>query len=396
MGRLNTLDEWLSWQEGLHNQTIDLGLTRIQNVYRKLFPNGVPFAVITVAGTNGKGSTIAFIDSIYQQSQYTVAKFTSPHILNYNERFVINGLQATDGQICAAFEKIEQVRGDTSLTYFEFSTLAALLIFAEQQVDIAILEVGLGGRLDSVNVVDADVSVITNIDIDHVDYLGDTRELIGHEKAGIMRTNRPCICGDANPPRSLQKHADAIGAKLKFISAPYTEPLSLQGSYQQRNAALAALCVEKLEQSFKVNNQLIQQGLETAKLDARFQVKNSGDKQFIFDVAHNEAAVNALAQELAKDKQPTLAVFSALKDKNIASMIDAVSPLINQWLVAPLNVERAADSQFLADQFSLKDSINICSNVASAMKQAKQQSSLRRVVVFGSFHVVADALKAFK
>lgn len=396
MGRLNTLDEWLSWQEGLHNQTIDLGLTRIQNVYQKLFPNGVPFAVITVAGTNGKGSTIAFIDSIYQQSQYTVAKFTSPHIIDYNERFAVNGLQATDKQICIAFEQIEQVRGDTSLTYFEFSTLAALLIFANQQVDIAILEVGLGGRLDSVNVVDADVSVITNIDIDHVDYLGDTRELIGHEKAGIMRTNKPCVCGDANPPSSLQKHADAIGARLEFISAPYTGLLALQGDYQQRNAALASLCVEKLKQSFKVNSQLVQQGLETAKLAARFQTINSGDKQFIFDVAHNEAAVNALAQELAKDKQPTLAIFSALKDKNIASMIGAVSPLIDQWLVAPLNVERAADASFLADQFSLKDSISICSDVTSAIKQAKQQPSLQRVVVFGSFHVVADALKAFK
>ncbi len=396
MGRLSTLDEWLSWQEGLHNQTIDLGLTRIQSVYRKLFPNGVPFAVITVAGTNGKGSTIAFIDSIYQQSQHTVAKFTSPHIINYNERFVINGFQATDKQICIAFEKIEQVRGDTSLTYFEFSTLAALLIFAKQQVDIAILEVGLGGRLDSVNVVDADVSVITNIEIDHVDYLGDTRELIGHEKAGIMRANKPCVCGDANPPRALHKYADAIGSKLEFIPTPYTGPLSLQGDYQQRNAALAKLCVEKLKQSFKVNSQLIQQGLKAAKLDARFQVINSGDKQFIFDVAHNEAAVSALAQELSKNKQPTLAIFSALKDKNIASMISVISPLINQWLIAPLNVERAANANFLADQFSLKDSISVYSDVASAIKQAKQQPSLRRIVVFGSFHVVADALKAFK
>ena len=321
MGRLTTLDEWLSWQESLHTQEIDLGLERISRVYNKLFPKGVPFKVITVAGTNGKGSTIAFIESIYQQTRFSVAKFTSPHILDYNERFCINGVLATNVQICIAFEKIEQVRGDISLTYFEFSTLAALLIFSDQKVDVAVLEIGLGGRLDSVNVVDSDVAVITNIAIDHVDYLGDTRELIGHEKAGIMRANHPCVCGDANPPLSLQKHADNIGTLLEFVSEPYSGTLSLKGDHQQYNAALAALCVSKLNEQLEVGELLIYQGLEKAQLDGRFQIKNINNKQFIFDVAHNEAAVKALAKELNKDKQPTLAVFSALKDKNISLMI---------------------------------------------------------------------------
>ena len=184
MGGLKNLSQWLTWQENLHSQEIDLGLERIQCVYTKLFPNGVPFATITVAGTNGKGSTIAFIESIYQKSPFKVAKFTSPHILNYNERFSVSNAQATDGQICTAFEQIELVRGDISLTYFEFSTLAALLIFAKQKVDIAILEVGLGGRLDSTNVVNTDVAVITNIAIDHVDYLGDTRERSEERRVG--------------------------------------------------------------------------------------------------------------------------------------------------------------------------------------------------------------------
>ncbi|WP_428086509.1 bifunctional folylpolyglutamate synthase/dihydrofolate synthase [Candidatus Thioglobus sp.] len=393
MGRLTTLSEWLNWQENLHDEEIDLGLERIQTVCSKLFPNGVDFTTITVAGTNGKGSTIAFIDSIYQQSSYSVAKFTSPHILDYNERFVINGARATSAQICAAFEQIEQVRGATSLTYFEFSTLAALLIFTQQDVDIAILEIGLGGRLDSVNVVDADIAVITNIAIDHVDYLGATRALIGHEKAGIMRRNKPCICGDSNPPLALKKHADKIGAMLEFVDLPYSGALSLIGEHQRQNAALAVLCIEKLNNKFKVNPQLIRQGLQNAQLAGRFQIKNINHKQIIFDVAHNEAAIKALAKQLAKDNQPTLAIFSALKDKNIALMINAISPLIDQWHLVPLKVRRAAEIAFLIDQFSLKDSISAYDNMALAVNEALNQQTCQRIVVFGSFHVVADGLK---
>ncbi len=396
MGRLTTLDQWLSWQESLHSQAIDLGLTRIQSVYLKLFPNGVAFTSIAVAGTNGKGSTIAFIESIYQQTHFSVAKFTSPHIHNYNERFVINGVQATDTQICTAFEQIEQARSEISLTYFELSTLAALLIFSDQKIDIAILEIGLGGRLDSVNVVDADIAVITNIAIDHVDYLGDTRELIGHEKAGIMRSNTPCVCGDIDPPLSLKKHADDINALLEFVSIPYSGALILKGEHQQYNAALSALCVKKLNKKFKVSDSLIQQGLESAQLDGRFQIKNISNKQFIFDVAHNEAAIKALAKELSKDKQPTLAVFSALKDKDIALMIIAISPEIDQWLIAPLTVDRAADIAFLTNQFSLKESVKAYDTIKLALCEAENQQSYQRVVVFGSFHVVTDALAMFK
>ena len=197
-----TLDDWLTWQETLMEETIVLGLDRVQLVYEKLFPNGVPFKVITVAGTNGKGSTVSFIDSIYRQSTYKVGRSTSPHLLKYNERYAIDGEDVLDEVIINAFELIEAKREDIKLTYFEFSTLAAFIIFEKAEVDIAILEVGLGGRLDSVNVVDSDVSVITNIAIDHTDYLGDTREAIGREKAGVMRGSRPCICGDKDPPQS--------------------------------------------------------------------------------------------------------------------------------------------------------------------------------------------------
>ena len=212
----HTLDDWLNWQESLMEETIVLGLDRVQVVYDRLFPKGVPYKVITVAGTNGKGSTVSFIDSIYRQSKYKIGRSTSPHLLKYNERYAIDGEEVSDETIIKAFELIETKRQEVTLTYFEFSTLAALIIFAEAKIDLAILEVGLGGRLDSVNVVDNDVSVITNIAIDHTDYLGDTREAIGREKAGIMRTSRPCICGDQDPPHSLISYAKEIGAPITF------------------------------------------------------------------------------------------------------------------------------------------------------------------------------------
>ena len=205
----HTLDDWLNWQESLMEETIVLGLERVQVVYDRLFPKGVPYKVITVAGTNGKGSTVSFIDSIYRQSKYKIGRSTSPHLLKYNERYAIDGEEVSDETIIKAFELIETKRQEVTLTYFEFSTLAALIIFAEAKIDLAILEVGLGGRLDSVNVVDNDVSVITNIAIDHTDYLGDTREAIGREKAGIMRTSRPCICGDQDPPEQVQSKGQA-------------------------------------------------------------------------------------------------------------------------------------------------------------------------------------------
>lgn len=295
-----------------------------------MFPKGVPFKVISVAGTNGKGSTVAFIGSIYQQSNFKVAQFSSPHILKYNERFLINGVQATDEQICHAFEKIQSLRGETSLTYFEFSSLAALIIFASEKVDVAILEVGLGGRLDSVNILNNDVSVITNIDIDHVDYLGDTRTLIGLEKAGIMRKNTPCICADINPPASIAQYAHQIKAQLEFVKEKYTGDIGLIGKHQQQNAAIAILAVQKLNKTFLISSAQIKKGIQYAQLDARFQIKTINSKTVIFDVAHNPAAVKVLAAELAKQSRPTMAIFSALKDKNIGLMIDEISMIINQ------------------------------------------------------------------
>lgn len=390
MGRVKTLNEWLDYQENLHTKEIDLGLNRIQKVYKSLFPNGVDFKVITVAGTNGKGSTIAFIDSIYRQTTLKIGTFTSPHINHYNERFTVNGVQVNDAQICTAFEKIEQAREGISLTYFEFSTLAALLIFTHEKVAIAVLEIGLGGRLDSVNVVDSDVAVISSVDIDHTDYLGTTREAIGFEKAGIMRANIPCVCGDINPPKTIAEYAQKIGAVLSFIDAPYLGEINLQGEHQKRNAALAVTAVNQLH---TLSNNQISVGVANAELTGRFQTKKVGGKTIVLDVAHNPAAVQVLADTLKNDKQSTIAIFSALEDKNIEKMINIISPQIDEWLLIPLDVGRAISMKNLTQKFDLSDKVRVCDDMESAIYQALNKKNAQRIVIFGSFYVVTNALK---
>jgi len=391
LGRLSTLEDWLNYQESLHPSEIDLGLDRVGKVFKKLFPDGVPYKVITVAGTNGKGSTIAFINSILMQTNYKVGKFTSPHIEKYNERFSINNTNATDEQIISAFTQIEKAKDNTSLTYFEFSTLAALVIFANANIDIAILEIGLGGRLDSVNIVDPDVSVITNIAIDHIEYLGNTREKIGYEKAGIMRKNKPCVCADNNPPESLVKHAKSIGTQIDFIESNYEKSLTLIGEHQKQNAALAKLAIEKLK--LEINKEQIEKGLKLATIPGRFEVINTHNKKIILDVAHNEQAVKTLASELAKDKTPTIAIFSALEDKNISQMLKSINSQIDKWLLVPLNTGRAIDMKRLSELFALEDKIEINATMDQALSNALNDKELKRIVVFGSFYTVADAKK---
>ncbi|WP_435189288.1 bifunctional folylpolyglutamate synthase/dihydrofolate synthase [Pseudothioglobus sp. nBUS_23] len=387
----NTLDDWLNWQEALMEETIVLGLDRVQIVYDRLFPNGVPYSVITVAGTNGKGSTVSFIDSIYYQSEFKVGRSTSPHLLKYNERFAIDGVDVSDEVIINAFELIETERNDVTLTYFEFSTLAALIIFAEAKVDLAILEVGLGGRLDSVNVVDSDVSVITNIAIDHTDYLGDTREAIGREKAGIMRTSRPCICGDQNPPKSLLSYAKEIKTPVTFISEGYPSDIGLEGAHQRLNAAVAIKAIESLIDKFPVSEQMITDGVKTATIKARFERKMIGDKLIILDVAHNPAAVKTLVDTLAESPMKTVAIFSALIDKDIIDMVNLASESIQHWYLVPLSSERAIESRELKNKFSNPNLTSICDDMNDAIKQSLALKDIERVVIFGSFYTIADA-----
>ena len=391
MQNKRTLDDWLNWQETLMEETIVLGLDRVQIVYDRLFPNGVPFRVITVGGTNGKGSTVSFIDSIYRQSKYKIGRSTSPHLLKYNERYAINGVDVSDEEIINAFELIETKRLEVELTYFEFSTLAALIIFAEANIDLAILEVGLGGRLDSVNVVDSDVSVITNIAIDHTDYLGDTREAIGREKAGIMRTSRPCICGDQDPPQSLLSYAKEIDTPITFVSKGYQDEIGLDGAHQRLNAAVAIKAIESLMDKFPVSNQMITDGIKNARIKARFEKRYINDKTIILDVAHNPAAVKTLVETLSESPMETVAIFSALVDKNIIDMVNLASDTIKHWYLVPLSSERAIESIELKKKISKPNSTTICEDMNSAIQKSLELKNVERVVIFGSFYTIADA-----
>lgn len=386
-----TLDEWLTWQETLMEETIVLGLDRVKIVYDKLFPNGVPFKVITIGGTNGKGSTIAFIDSIYEQSKYKIGRSTSPHLLKYNERFAIDGKEVSDASIISAFELIEQKRDDITLTYFEFSTLATLIIFADARVDLALLEVGLGGRLDSVNVVDCNVSIITNIAIDHIEYLGDTREAIGYEKAGIMRNSIHCICGDQDPPLSLLNYAKEIDAPLTLIKEGYQGEIGLEGAHQRINAAVAIKAIEKLNYLFPVTNNMIVEGIKKAQIAARFQKIIIGDKTVILDVAHNPAAVETLVNTLLESPIETVAIFSALADKNIDDMIKLSSNSIKQWFLVPLSSERSIQLDALNDKFADSQTTTVCANMDSAINETLGLKNIKRIVIFGSFYTIADA-----
>lgn len=391
MENKRTLDDWLNWQETLMEETIVLGLDRVQVVYDRLFPDGVPYRVITIAGTNGKGSTVSFIDSIYRQSKFKIGRSTSPHLLKYNERYAIDGVEVSDEVIIKAFEQIETQRHDITLTYFEFSTLAALIIFAEANIDLAILEVGLGGRLDSVNVVDSDVSVITNVAIDHTDYLGDTREKIGREKAGVMRTSRPCICGDQDPPQSLLAYAKEIETPVTFVSEGYKGEIGLEGAHQRINAAVAVETVKKLLDQFPVSEEMISEGIKNASIKARFEKRYIADKTVILDVAHNPAAVKTLVETLSDSPMETVAIFSALIDKDIIDMVKLASESIRHWYLVPLSSDRAITSTELKKKFSDPDSTTVCSDMNSAIEMCLALRDVERVVIFGSFYTIADA-----
>ncbi|MDE0948909.1 MAG: Mur ligase family protein, partial [Candidatus Thioglobus sp.] len=342
------------------------------------------------------GSTVAFIDSIYNETKYKVGRSTSPHLLKYNERFAIDGQEVTDELIIKAFELIETKRQDVTLTYFEFSTLAALIMFAEASVDLAILEVGLGGRLDSVNVVDSDVSVITNIAIDHTDYLGDTREAIGREKAGVMRTSKPCICGDQDPPKSLLSYAKEINTPLTLVSESYKNAIGLEGAHQKLNAAVAVKAIESLTNQFPVSNNMIIEGVKKTRIAARFEKIIIGDKTVILDVAHNPAAVKTLVETLSENPVKTVAIFSALVDKNIADMIELASGSIKHWFLVPIKAERSIELKALKDKFGNSESTTICLNMSDAIEQSLELEGIDRVVIFGSFYTIADASEIIK
>jgi dihydrofolate synthase/folylpolyglutamate synthase len=417
-----SLEQWLDYQLKTHPQAIAMGLERVREVAQRLRLGKPGRQVITVGGTNGKGSTVAFIEAIIRASGHRVGAFTSPHLLRYNERVRIDGADVEDAVLIKAFEKIEAARNSGGpkdaipLTYFEFGTLAALLIFEESALDIAILEVGLGGRLDAVNIVDADVAVITTVDIDHQEYLGGDRETIGADKAGIFRAGKPCVLAEKDPPSSVLRHAYAIGAPAIRAHADYLIDRDEQGwtwhepgfevelplprlraPAQIENAAAAIAALRALPLEFP--KKALIQGVREARVAGRLQVIGAAPEVLI-DVAHNVQAAAQLADWLAAHPKPTRAVFSALKDKEIEKIVAAVDPFVTGWYLAGISDAgaRGSTGAALAERLGpqlAEERVDVRDSVAEALAAARAASAAdERVLVFGSFHTVAEALKA--
>ncbi|MFT5643322.1 MAG: dihydrofolate synthase/folylpolyglutamate synthase [Janthinobacterium sp.] len=403
---------------------INMGLDRVLAVKERM---ALQFdcPVIMVAGTNGKGSTCAMLESMLLRAGYKVGTYIKPHFLDFNERARVGGELASDAALIASFNAVEAVRGDTDLTYFEFTTLAIMYLLAGAGLDVAILEVGLGGRLDAVNVIDADVAIVTSIDIDHVDYLGSTREEIGFEKAGIFRSGKPAICSDPVPPASLLAHASAINADLWLLGKDFNYSgdkqqwnfggrslrrnslayPSLRGANQILNASAALAALEALKMVLPVGAQDVRSGLVTVELPGRFQVL-PGRPTVILDVAHNPHAASALNQNLGNmGFHPyTYAVFGSMQDKDIDGVLGAMAEHVDHWCLCDLPSPRAATATDIAAKVRLLPGIDDAERsmavfadpgaaYANAMSRAGEND---RIVVFGSFLTVAGVMAARK
>jgi dihydrofolate synthase/folylpolyglutamate synthase len=412
-----SLFAWLDRIERLHAKPIDLGLDRVRAVANR-FDLRLDVPTIVVGGTNGKGSTCAMLDAMLRAAGYRVGLYTSPHLLRFNERARIDGADASDDALIAQFEAVEAARGDITLTYFEFTTLAILRLFSHAKLDAAVLEVGLGGRLDAVNIVDADASIVTSVAIDHVDYLGTTRELIGAEKAHIYRRGKPAICSDPQPSQSLLDHAHTIGADLwrfghdfnyqgdrqqwaytgrqvRRASLPYP---ALRGVNQLLNASGALAALEALGPQLPVSQQAVRQGLLTVHLPARFQVL-PGKPAIVLDVAHNPHAAAVLAQNLdMMGFYPrTHALFGMLRDKDIAGVVDRVRDKIDHWHVAPTPGARGTTAADIAHYIRAIPGALVTEypSFAAAFASAREQATPDdRILAFGSFLSVAEVLRA--
>jgi dihydrofolate synthase/folylpolyglutamate synthase len=407
---VKTLDGWLEYIGRQHSQSIALGLERAEKVLRALAVK-LSCPVIAVGGTNGKGSTCAILESILRSAGYRTGRYSSPHLVRYNERVLVAGAESDDRALCEAFAAVEAARGDTPLTYFEFGTLAALWIFQETKIEAAILEVGLGGRLDAVNTVDADCAVLTSVGIDHVDYLGPDRESIGREKAGIFRAGRPAVIAEPEPPRSV---LEAPGEKL-FINRDfsytgdgmqwtYTGPNgkraglaypALRGAIQLRNASAALCALDALK--LPIAMQEVRCGLAEVNLPGRFQVL-PGRPQVILDVTHNPQAAHVLAENLATSgfAPETYAVCGMLKDKDIAGVLREMAPRITRWHLATLAGPRGATADELAARLE-KAAVRKFESPGAALAAALGSASENdKIVVFGSFLTVGEVMAWLK
>ena len=395
---------------------IDLSLDRIKAALARLGdPQKSLAPFFHVAGTNGKGSTVAFLEAMARAAGLRVGAFTSPHLLRYNERVRIDGEDASDAALVSAFERIEAARGEIPLTYFEFGTLAALLLFAEAGLDLAILEVGLGGRLDAVNIIDGDVAIITTVDLDHQDYLGPDRESIGAEKAGILRAGKPCVLAEKDPPSSVLRRAYAIGAfAIRGHSDYLVDDLGaggwrwrepgyaivlphpgLEAPAQRGNAAAAIAALRALD--LPVPDAALRAGVRDARVPGRLQ-RLPGTPERVLDVAHNPQGARQLAEWLAANPRPTVAVFSALADKDIAGIVGPVAPHIQAWHLGPIT-DAGPRGLPVAE---LDGRVRAALQEAVIQRHASLDAALAaaagacgphgRVLVFGSFHTVAEAL----
>lgn len=400
------LATWLYYLEHLHSSAIDLGLHRVGHVAKKLDLLHPADYIFTVAGTNGKGTTCRTLESILLRAGYRVGVYSSPHLLHYTERVRIQGLELPESSHCAALEYIEQGRGETSLSYFEFSTLSALHLFKDAKLDVVILEVGLGGRLDATNIVDADVSVITTIALDHTDWLGSDRDSIGREKAGIFRTNHPAIVGEYDMPHSISAYADNIGAKLKQVGQDWNYQVNdkswswmgnncVYHNLPMPNVPLAntATAIAALHySSLTVSEIAIRQGIEQAKLPGRFQIV-SEQPRVILDVAHNPHASAYLASKLHDNLfrgGKLRAVVAMLADKDIQGTLNNMCPLVDKWYCAPLEGARGTTVEQIACHLPEP---SLFYSVEQAWRQARLDADKNdTIIVFGSFHTVAKVM----
>lgn len=408
-----TLADWLAWQEGLNPKGIELGLERVRQVWDALGAPPPAATLISVAGTNGKGSVVAYCDAILRAGGYRVGTYTSPHLQRYNERIRIDGSEVSDAALCEAFSAVDAARGDVPLTYFEFGTLAALWLFSRAPLDAAVLEVGLGGRLDAVNLVDADLALVSSIDLDHQEWLGNDRDSIGYEKAGIFRAARPAVCGDPEPPPRLVAHADAIGARLQLAGRDFRAvrhgdqwdfearsgarrglPLpGMRGRHQLANAATALAGLGAIVARLPVDQRAVREGLLSARVPGRMELF-PGDPPWLLDVAHNPHAARALAATLADQYVAgrTLAVLGMLTDKDAAQVVGALDGQVDHWLLVGTEGPRGMSAGQLRERLPAGLSCELCSDVTAAMRRARTQAhGDDRLLVLGSFLVAGQA-----
>ena len=415
--RFPSLEQWLRWQEGLHFTAIELGLDRCRMVAERMGLLAPAHTVVSIAGTNGKGSSAVMLDLILRNAGYRVGRYTSPHLLRYNERISVNGVDISDALLCTSFQKIDQARRDISLTYFEFGTLAAMDIFAGSNLDVAILEVGLGGRLDAVNVLDADVSLVTTIDVDHELWLGYDRESIGREKAGIYRSGRPAVCGDPNAPASVADTAAALGAKYIQCGTDFRYrkdgdsfawfygPRRMLGipnpchhhESQVQNAAGVMTVLAELGDRLPVSAEHVSAAMAEFRIPGRFQII-PGEIPVILDVAHNRQAGETLAANLARLGNPgrNHIVVGMLRDKNHHGFYEQIERHCDRLYLATLRDERGTGAAELAESMRAAGSPKtaLFDSVADAIDAAKAAAVAGdHIVVTGSFITIAAALK---